>query len=90
MSFLGPVSKLGDALVRPHDIELLGEPEEGAVEAMVERVARMGFEVRVVLDPAEGEPVDVQITRGHADELEVEPGQVLWLRADPLRTLTAQ
>jgi sulfate transport system ATP-binding protein len=90
MSFLGPVSRLGDSLVRPHDIELLGEPEGDAVEAMVERVARMGFEVRVVLQPAEGEPVDVQITRGHADELEVERGQVLWLRADPLRTLTAR
>jgi sulfate transport system ATP-binding protein len=89
MGFLGPVSKLGDAYVRPHDIELLGDPDDGAVEAMVERVARMGFEVRVVLNPADGDAVDVQITRGHADELEVEPGQVLWLRADPLRTLTA-
>jgi sulfate transport system ATP-binding protein len=88
MGFLGPVSRLGDTFVRPHDIELLGEPEDDAVEAMVERVARMGFEVRVILHPAEGGPVDVQITRGHADELEVEPGQVLWLRADPLRTLT--
>jgi sulfate transport system ATP-binding protein len=90
MGFLGPVSRLGDTLVRPHDIELLGEPDEGTVEAMVERVARMGFEVRVVLTPAEGEPVDVQITRGHADELEVEKGQILWLRADPLRTLADQ
>jgi sulfate transport system ATP-binding protein len=88
MGFLGPVSRLGDVLVRPHDIELLGEPEDDATEAIVERVARMGFEVRVVLAPAEGDPVDVQITRGHADELEVERGQILWLRADPLRTLT--
>jgi sulfate transport system ATP-binding protein len=88
MGFLGPVSRLGGVLVRPHDIELLGEPEDDATEAIVERVARMGFEVRVVLDPAEGDPVDVQITRGHADELEVERGQILWLRADPLRTLT--
>lgn len=87
MGFLGPVSQLGGTYVRPHDIELLADREDDAVEAMVERVARMGFEVRVVLHPADGEPVDVQITRGHADELEVEPGQVLWLRADPLRTL---
>ena len=84
------MSKLAGTFVRPHDIELLGEPEDGTVEAMVDRVARMGFEVRVVLNPAEGEPVDVQITRGHADELEVEPGQVLWLRADPLRSLSAR
>ena len=90
MSFLGPVSKLAGTFVRPHDIELLAEPEDDAVEAMVDRVARMGFEVRVALNPAEGEPVDVQITRGHADELEVEPGQVLWLRADPLRSLSAR
>ena len=30
MSFIGPVTRLGDAYVRPHDIEILLEPEEGS------------------------------------------------------------
>ena len=30
MSFIGPVNRLGDAYVRPHDIDILLEPEEGA------------------------------------------------------------
>ena len=50
MSFVGPVNRLGDAFVRPHDVELLLEPDgSGAAEAMVERVVHLGFEVRVEL-----------------------------------------
>ena len=30
MSFVGPVNRLGDALVRPHDIELMLEPNGDA------------------------------------------------------------
>ncbi len=49
MGFLGPVSQLGDRLVRPHDIALAAEVEDGALEAMVSRVIHLGFEVRVEL-----------------------------------------
>ena len=49
MSFVGPVNRLGDALVRPHDVELSLAPADGAEEAMVDRVVRLGFEVRVEL-----------------------------------------
>ena len=38
MSFVGPVNRLGDTFVRPHDVELLNEPDGEAAEAMVERV----------------------------------------------------
>src|SRR6188472_1529928 len=37
MSFIGPVNRLGEAYVRPHDIDILLEPTDGASEAMVER-----------------------------------------------------
>ncbi len=50
MSFLGPVTDLDGQLVRPHDLEVLDAPAEGTVPARVERVARLGFEVRVDLD----------------------------------------
>src|ERR687898_924964 len=42
MRFLGPVSKVGDALVRPHDITILLQPEDGARRAVVARVVHLG------------------------------------------------
>jgi sulfate transport system ATP-binding protein len=51
MSFLGPATQLDGHLVRPHDVELLTEPQPGAVRAHITRIARLGFEVRVELTP---------------------------------------
>jgi sulfate transport system ATP-binding protein len=81
MGFLGPVSRLGDQLVRPHDIAISTESEPGAVEAMVSRVVHLGFEVRVELVLGEGEMLSVQITRGEADELELTVGDIVFLRS---------
>src|SRR5207247_9070233 len=36
MSFVGPVNRLGDTFVRPHDVEVGLEPDVGCSEAMVE------------------------------------------------------
>jgi sulfate transport system ATP-binding protein len=38
MTFVGDANAVGDMLVRPHDLELLHEPAEGSVEAMIVRV----------------------------------------------------
>jgi sulfate/thiosulfate transport system ATP-binding protein len=80
MSFVGPVNRLGDSFVRPHDIDILLEPETGTVEAMIDRVAHLGFEVRVEFTLADGRNVWVQTTRTHADELELAAGQIVWVR----------
>jgi sulfate/thiosulfate transport system ATP-binding protein len=83
MRFLGPVARLDGHLVRPHDLLLSSEPHDGAgVEAMVARVVHLGFEVRVELVLPGGEEVSAQLTRAEADELEVRPGDILWLRTD--------
>ncbi len=79
MSFLGPVTKLGSAAVRPHDIEILTHSEPGSVPATVVRLVRLGFEVRVDAITA-GQEVWVQITRGEADRLELTPGSEVYLR----------
>ena len=50
-----------------------------SVEAMVDRISRLGFEARVELTGADGEPIAVQITRDHLDELELELGQIVWV-----------
>src|SRR6188508_1987093 len=57
MNFIGPVTRLGDRLVRPHDLQLFTNPEPGAEEAVVDRIIRLGFEVRVQLSLADGQSV---------------------------------
>lgn len=47
MRFLGPVTEIGGRLLRPHDVEVSAEPGPGTVPAVVTRVVRLGFEVRV-------------------------------------------
>src|SRR6266542_3805777 len=49
MGFLGPVTRLGGHLVRPHDIEVLTAESAGAARADVVRLVRIGFEVRAEL-----------------------------------------
>ena len=81
MNFLGPVTKLHGAAVRPHDIEILAFPEPASVPATVVRLVRLGFEVRVDAISADGHDVWVQITRGEADRLALEPGTEVFLRS---------
>ena len=81
MGFVGPVNRLGDAFVRPHDMELLLEPNGTSREAMVERLVHLGFEVRVELIRDDGEQLSVQVTREQAESLELERGQIVFIRS---------
>jgi sulfate transport system ATP-binding protein len=81
MRFVGEAHVFGDALVRPHDLELLLQPEGDAVEAQVERVTVLGFEARVELTGARDEQLTVQLTRQQLEELELAPGDIVWVRA---------
>lgn len=81
MSFIGPVSNFGEALVRPHDIEVRREPNGSAERATVERVVHLGFEVRADLCLEDGREVWVQMTRDEAAELELEQGAKVFVRA---------
>ncbi len=80
MGFLGPVARLGDALVRPHDLDLTVDRRPGSREAMVSRVVHLGFEVRIELVLADGGAAWAQITRGDAEALELKPGDIVWVR----------
>jgi sulfate transport system ATP-binding protein len=55
MGFLGPVTRLGEHLVRPHDIEVLTTDSTGAVPATVRRLVRVGFQVRAELHLGNGQ-----------------------------------
>ncbi|MEO9238730.1 MAG: sulfate ABC transporter ATP-binding protein [Jatrophihabitantaceae bacterium] len=80
MGFLGPVTSLAGRLVRPHDIEILAEARPEAVPATLTRLVRLGFEVRAELSTGDG-PTWVQLTRGQADALDLQPQAQVWLRA---------
>jgi sulfate transport system ATP-binding protein len=84
MSFVGPVNRLGDTWIRPHDLELRLEPNGTTSEAMIERVVHLGFEIRVDLVLDDGRHVSAQVTRGEAEELELRQGQIVFVR--PSRT----
>jgi sulfate transport system ATP-binding protein len=93
MGFLGSVAELGGQLVRPHDIVLDRDRERavaldakvagtpGVIEAVVERVVRLGFEVRVELRADSGERFAAQITRRDANDLRLSEGETVYARA---------
>jgi sulfate transport system ATP-binding protein len=84
MSFVGPVNRLGDLFVRPHDLELRNEPNGQTTPGTVERVVHLGFEVRVELLLEDGRDCWAQVTREEVDELELVPGDRVFVR--PRRT----
>jgi sulfate/thiosulfate transport system ATP-binding protein len=80
MSFVGPVNRLGDAFIRPHDVELLLEPKGTTQEAMVQRLVHLGFEVRVELVRDDGEVLSAQLTREQLEALELQRGEIVYVR----------
>jgi sulfate transport system ATP-binding protein len=80
MGFVGAVNRLGSLFVRPHDVEILQQPQPGADEAMIEHMVHLGFEVRVELVLAGGDGLWAQITQAEAEQLELEKGQIVYVR----------
>jgi len=81
MSFLGPVTRLGGVLVRPHDVEISLVPVLDGAEGTVARVQRIGFAERVTVLTDDGEDVVVEMTRTSARTLGIGVGQTVWLSA---------
>lgn len=80
MSFVGPVNRLGDAYIRPHDLDIVLEPDDATVEAMIERIVYLGFEVRVEFKLPDEAPIWMHLSRSQAEELELEEGQIVFVR----------
>lgn len=97
-AFLGHVTELDGQTVRPHDIRLgltadlavAGNevPATAVREAVIDRVAVLGFEVRVELkDAVTGVPFTAQVTRGDANALglsDASAGTRIYARATEL------
>jgi sulfate/thiosulfate transport system ATP-binding protein len=84
MSFVGEVNRIGDHLVRPHDLELLAQSNGQTEKATIVRIVGLGFEVRVELALGDGKEIWAQLTREEAEELELREGQIVHVR--PRRT----
>jgi sulfate transport system ATP-binding protein len=80
MSFIGQVNRVGDTFIRPHDVEVLLEPNGSTQEAMIERLVHLGFEVRVELVRDDGEHLSAQLTREQIEVLELQRGQIVYVR----------
>ncbi len=81
MTFVGQAHRIGDAFVRPHDLEVTLEPNGATREVMIERIVHFGFSVRIDLVDAEGERLSVETTRDNAELLELETGQIVYVEA---------
>ena len=79
MGFIGHVNRIGETLVRPHDMEILTAPALHAIPTRIERIVHLGFGIRVEGVTDVGETVNVQTTRDEADRLNVAPGQTVYL-----------
>jgi sulfate transport system ATP-binding protein len=84
LSFLGPVTRLGGRMVRPHDIDISKNESPEHPRGVITRWTRVGFEIRleVTIDgEVEDEPVQVIVTRAEADSLGLQLDDKVWLRA---------
>jgi ABC-type molybdate transport system ATPase subunit len=61
-------------------VELRLEPNGSTREAQIVRIVRLGFETRVELVRDDGERLSAQVTRDEADQLELEHGQIVYVR----------
>ncbi len=67
------------AFVRPHDVDLApegapGEPGPAVATALIERMVRVGFMIRLDLRLADGQPLTVELTRDRVAEIGVVEG----------------
>jgi sulfate transport system ATP-binding protein len=80
MTFVGDANVIGGSLVRPHDVELLTELQDGAVEAMIVRATILGRDVKVELHDESGAEIVALLTRDRFQELDLWRGQTVWMR----------
>ncbi len=74
--------------MRPHDVEIRHEPNGQTIEAKIDRIVHLGFEVRVELTLDDGEHFSVQLTREQVEELGLVEGQTVFVRPQTARVFS--
>jgi sulfate transport system ATP-binding protein len=85
MGFVGSANRIGERLVRPHDVEIGHVPADRAEEAMIDRIVHLGFEVRIEMTFADGSPLTAQLTRAQVEELELVERQIVYVKPSRAR-----
>jgi sulfate transport system ATP-binding protein len=85
MSFVGTANRIGSMLVRPHDVQISHLRGSRSEEAMIDRIVRLGFENRIEMTLADGNPLIAQLTRAQVEELELNDGQIVYVEPSRAR-----
>ena len=86
MSFVGKVNRIGDAYIRPHDIDIVPISDaRGLTAATVERLSVLGFETRVHLVLESGQRLMAQVSKKDLTRLGLRDGQQVNIRLDRLQ-----
>ena len=81
LRFVGDAVRLGERLVRPHEIVLRRWPSDGAVEVEIERIAVLGADARVDLADGGGERLTARLRRDELEDLDLARGEIVWASA---------
>ena len=76
----------GEVFIRPHDLELHREPQEGSVPAVLRRLTHLGRDIQAELTLASGEVVVAQLPRERIDYRELQAGDALHVTSRESRT----
>jgi len=96
MSFIGQVNILpayaslfaheahnvhnNDVFIRPHDIQLLKEPQQTTVKATIDRIIHLGNQIRAKLITGDGLSFIVFLSRAQFDQLDLKTGQDIFVK----------
>lgn len=99
MSFVGAVNVLpshialapnrdqrSELFIRPHDLELHRQPQEGSAPAVLRRLTHLGRDIQAELTLASGEVVVAQLPRERIDYRELQAGDALHITSRDSRT----
>jgi sulfate/thiosulfate transport system ATP-binding protein len=80
LSFVGSAHRFDGVWVRPHDLQIVLEPDDGAREGQITRIVHLGANVRCDVEDSTGGRFSVELPRDEADRLELERGAIVWVR----------
>jgi sulfate/thiosulfate transport system ATP-binding protein len=103
MGFIGPVNVVPsdsplvksmnpngqDLFIRPHDIELLADPTEGASGFAIRRITHLGWEVQVELTAGYDHSITAHLNRDEFDRLNPQVGQQVFVRTKDAKSFVA-
>jgi len=89
LRFVGDAVRLGERLVRPHEIVLRRWPSDGAVEVEIERIAVLGADARVDLAEGGGDRLTARLRRDELEDLDLARGEIVWASAELSRRLAS-